>query len=258
MAAIDNLLSLSGKTALISGASSGLGAHFAKVMVEAGAEVVIAARRSDKLAELVDEIVAAGGKAQALAMDVTSADSVNSAFEQVDDMIESLDILVNNAGVGSAPTKFTDLEEEEWGSLLEVNLKGAWRVAKQAAIRMQAAGKGSIINTGSIYSLCTGMRKADYNVSKAALGQLTKNMALELCRSGVRVNSLCPGYFASPLNDKEFDTERGRAYIARLVPQRLGQYHELDGPLLLLASDAGSYINGASLVVDGGSLLSPI
>lgn len=258
MSAIENLLSLSGKTALISGASSGLGAHFAKVMAQAGAHVIIAARRADKLAELVEEITKEGGKAQALSMDVTSADSVNAAFTQLDGMTGSLDILVNNAGISTAPTKFTELEEEDWGYLLDVNLKGAWRVGKQAAIRMKAAGKGSIINTGSIYSLCTGMQKADYNVSKVAVGQLTKNMALELSRSGIRVNSLCPGYFASAINKDEFNTERGKAYISRLVPQRLGQYHELTGPLLLLASDAGSYINGSSLVVDGGSLLSPI
>ncbi|MFA7554872.1 MAG: SDR family oxidoreductase [Spongiibacteraceae bacterium] len=258
MSSIENLLSLSGKTALISGASSGLGAHFAKVMAQAGAEVIIAARRTNKLTEVAEEIIAAGGKAQTLAMDVTSASSVNTAFAQLDEIIDSLDILVNNAGISSTPTKFTEMEEEDWSYLLDVNLKGAWRVAKQAAIRMKAAGKGSIINTGSIYSLCTGLQKTDYNVSKVAVAQLTKNMALELSRSGIRVNSLCPGYFASAINEEEFNTERGKAYIARLVPQRLGQYHELTGPLLLLASDAGSYINGSSLLVDGGSLLSPI
>ena len=255
---IENLLSLQNKTVLISGASSGLGEHFAKVMAKAGAEVIVAARRFDKLTALVEEIKATGGKAQALEMDVTSADSVNAAFKKLEGMIECLDVLVNNAGISTTPTKFTELEEEDWGYLLDVNLKGAWRVARQGAIRMQAQGKGSIINTGSIYSLCTGIQKADYNVSKVAIGQLTKNMALELSRSGIRVNALCPGYFASAINEGEFNTERGKAYIARLVPQRLGQMDELTGPLLLLASDAGSYINGTSLVVDGGSLLSPI
>lgn len=258
MSSIENLLSLTGKTALISGASSGLGAHFAKVMAQAGARVILAARRTDKLAEQVEAISSAGGNATALAMDVTSAQSVQVAFEQLDGMVDSLDILVNNAGISNKPCKFTELEENDWGNLLDVNLKGAWRVAKQAAIRMKSAGKGSIINTGSIYSICTGIQKADYNVSKVAIGQLTKNMALELSRSGIRVNSLCPGYFASAINESEFETERGKAYIARLVPQRLGQYHELTAPLLLLASDAGSYINGTALVVDGGSLLSPI
>ncbi|GAB3098411.1 SDR family oxidoreductase [Aestuariicella hydrocarbonica] len=255
---IQNLLSLEGKTVLISGASSGLGAHFAEIMTDAGAEVIVAARRVDKLQQLVETLIANGGKAQALEMDVTDADSVNKAFAQLDGMIDSLDILVNNAGISSAPTRFTELDEDDWGYVLDVNLKGAWRVAKHAAIRMKASGKGSIINTGSIYSLCTGLLKADYNVSKAAIAQLTKNMALELSRYGVRVNSLYPGYFASAINESEFSTERGKAYIARLVPQRLGEFHELNGPLLLLASDAGSYMTGTSLVVDGGSLLSPI
>ena len=150
------------------------------------------------------------------------------------------------------------LEEEDWSYLLEVNLKGAWRVGKQAALRMVGQGSGSIINTGSIYSHCTGIMKADYNVSKVAVGQLTENMALELGRSGVRVNTLCPGYFASAINESEFSSEAGKAYISRLVPQRLGQYPELNRPLLLLASDASSFMNGSSVVVDGGSLLCPV
>ncbi|MBR9909201.1 MAG: SDR family oxidoreductase [Gammaproteobacteria bacterium] len=255
---LTGLFSLQGKTALISGASSGLGEHFAQVMAEAGAEVVVAARRVDKLEDLVARIRAGGGKAQAIAMDVTSPESVVAAFEQLDAKVERLDILVNNAGISTTPTKFLELEEDTWGYLLDVNLKGAWRVGKQAAQRMKNQGGGVIINTASVYSHCTGIMKADYNVSKVAVDQLTKNMALELGRAGIRVNSLCPGYFATAINEDEFNSERGKAYIARLVPQRLGQYHELNGPLLLLASDAGSYINGTSLIVDGGSLLRPV
>lgn len=255
---LDNLFSLHGKTALVSGASSGLGEYFAKVLAQAGAEVVVAARRLDRLEKLVDEIVAEGGKAHAVAMDVTSQDSVTQAFETVDNLIDSLDIVINNAGLSSAPAKFINEDDESWEYTLDVNLKGAWRVAKAAAKRMQAANKGCIVNTGSIYSHCTGIMKASYNVSKAAIAQLTKNMALELARSGVRVNALCPGYFASAINDAEFSTEKGKQYISSLVPQRLGSYEELAGPLLLLVSDAGSFVNGVSLPVDGGSLLSPI
>jgi len=255
---LNNLFSLAGKTALISGASSGLGEHFAQLLAAAGARVVVAARRVDKLEDLVTRIRNAGGDALAIAMDVTSVDSVNAAFDQLDSKVESLDILVNNAGISTAPSKFLDQEEDDWAYLLEVNLKGAWRVARQATRRMKVQGFGVVINTGSIYSHCTGMMTSAYNVSKVALDQLTKNMALELGRSGIRVNSLCPGYFASPINEGEFSTERGKAYISRLVPQRLGDYHELDGPLLLLASDASSFMNGSSLIVDGGSLLSPI
>ena len=255
---MDNLFSLKGKTALISGASSGLGEHFAQVLADAGAKVAIAARRKDKLDDLVQRINNAGGEALAITMDVTSAESVSHAFQEFDAQFDQLNILVNNAGVSTQPSRFVDMEEDSWSGLLDVNLKGVWRVGRQAAIRMKAQKSGSIINTGSIYSHCTGIMKADYNVSKVAVDQLTKNMALELGRSGVRVNSLCPGYFASAINDTEFNSERGKAYIANLVPQRLGQYHELDGPLLLLASDASSFMNGSSLVVDGGSLLSPV
>lgn len=255
---LDNLFSLKGKTALISGASSGLGEHFAQVMAEAGAKMVVAARRVDKLEDLVSRIRNAGGEATAIAMDVTSPESVNEAFEKLDAEVGQLDILINNAGITNTPARFVDQEEEDWGYLLDVNLKGVWRVGRLAARRMKAQGSGIIVNTGSIYGHCTGMGISDYNVSKVAVDQLTKNMALELGRSGVRVNALCPGYFASAINEDQFSKEGGDDYIRGLVPRRLGEYHELDGPLLLLASEASSFMNGASLVVDGGTLLSPI
>ena len=255
---IHSLFTLSGKTALVSGASSGLGEHFSQVLAAAGARVIVAARRDDRLEALVDRINGAGGEATSIAMDVTSRASVDSAFKELDDTVSSLDIVVNNAGIANRPLRFVDATEEEWGGVLDVNLKGAWRVAQAAAIRMKKQGAGVVVNTGSIYSHVSGTHKADYNVSKVAVDQLTKNMALELARSGVRVNSLCPGYFETAINEKEFATKQGRAYIDRLVPRRTGQYHELTGPLLLLVSDAGSYVNGASLVVDGGTVHSPI
>jgi NAD(P)-dependent dehydrogenase (short-subunit alcohol dehydrogenase family) len=189
---------------------------------------------------------------------VTAAKSVQEGFKQLDEMFETLDIVVNNAGIASAPTRFVDAEEAQWAAVLDVNVSGAWRVAQASAKRMKHQGSGSIVNTGSIYSHVSGNQKADYNVSKVAIDQLTKNMAIELARSGVRVNSLCPGYFATAINEDEFNSDRGRAYIQRLVPQRLGEFSELTGPLLLLVSDAGSYINGTSLIVDGGSVLGPI
>ena len=252
------LYSLQGKTALVTGASSGLGEYFAQILSRAGAEVIVAARRIDKLQALVENIQRAGGKAHAVALDVSNSDSVAEAFAQIDQLVPSLDIVINNAGVSTAPAKFVDQPESEWEYLLDTNLKGAWRVAQQAGKRMQQAQQGCIVNTGSIYSVATGLFKTDYNVSKVALAQLTKNMALELSRYGVRVNTLCPGYFASDINGAAFSTEEGQAYIKRLVPKRLGQYHELAGPLLLLVSDAGSFINGIDLTVDGGSVLSPV
>lgn len=255
---IQSLFSLTGKTALVSGASSGLGEHFAQVLAAAGAEVIVAARRTDRLDALVERINSGGGKASSIALDVTSRVSVDEAFEEVDSRACSLDMLINNAGIANRPLRFIDATEEEWGGVLDVNLIGAWRVAQAAAIRMKKQGSGAIVNTGSIYSHVSGSHKADYNVSKVAIDQLTKNMALELARSGVRVNSLCPGYFETAINEKEFATEQGQAYIKRLVPRRTGRYHELTGPLLLLVSQAGSYVNGASLIVDGGSVHSPI
>ena len=255
---IQSLFSLAGKTALVSGASSGLGEHFAQVLSAAGAEVIVAARREDRLASLVERINAAGGRACSIALDVTSRISVDQAFEEIDKRVSSLDIVVNNAGIANRPIRFVDATEEEWGAVLDVNLIGAWRIAHAAAIRMKKQGSGTVVNTGSIYSHVSGSHKADYNVSKVAIDQLTKNMALELARSGIRVNSLCPGYFETAINEKEFGTEQGRAYVNRLVPRRTGLYQELTGPLLLLVSDAGSYVNGTSLIVDGGTVHSPI
>lgn len=255
---IQSLFSLAGKTALVSGASSGLGEHFAQVLSAAGAEVIVAARREDRLASLVERINAAGGRASSIALDVTSRISVDQAFEEIDKRVSSLDIVVNNAGIANRPIRFVDATEEEWGAVLDVNLIGAWRIAQAAAIRMKKQGSGTVVNTGSIYSHVSGSHKADYNVSKVAIDQLTKNMALELARSGIRVNSLCPGYFETAINEKEFGTEQGRAYVNRLVPRRTGLYQELTGPLLLLVSDAGSYVNGTSLIVDGGTVHSPI
>lgn len=255
---LTRLYSLKGRTALVTGASSGLGAYFSRVLAQAGAEVIVAARRMEKLELLVAEIRDSGGSAHAVSMDVSDRDSVYGAFAQIDCVTDKLDIVINNAGIANTPTKFVEQPESEWEPLLDTNLKGAWRVARQAALRMREAGCGCIVNTGSIYSLATGLYKADYNVSKAALAQLSKNMALELARYGVRVNTLCPGYFASAINAKEFSTERGQAYIKRLVPQRLGELPELAGPLLLLVSDAGSFINGITLPVDGGALLAPL
>ena len=199
---IQSLFALTGKTALVSGASSGLGEHFAQVLAAAGARVIVAARRVDRLKALVDRINGAGGEATSLALDVTSRESVSSAFEELDSTISSLDIVINNAGIANRPLRFVDATEEEWGGVLDVNLIGAWRVAQAAAIRMKKQGSGVVVNTGSIYSHVSGTHKADYNVSKVAVDQLTKNMALELARSGVRVNSFAPATLRQRLTRK--------------------------------------------------------
>lgn len=255
---VEELFSLKGKTALITGASSGLGEHFAKVMSQAGANVVLAARRKEKLDGVVDTIKAAGGEASAVSMDVTSVDSVEQAFNDIDAIVDSLDILINNAGVEGGVHRFEETSEDTWDFVLDTNLNGAARVARFATKRMVAAKQGVIVNIGSLFGLRTSKGTIPYNVSKAALNQLTNGMATELSRDNIRVNTLSPGFLLTELNEHNMTSEGGKMFIKSLLPRRLGELHELDGALLLLASDAGSYINGANLVVDGGSQHKPI
>lgn len=251
---------LQGKTALITGASSGLGVHFAKVLAEAGTTVVLAARRADKLAAEVASIQAAGARAAAVAMDVTDPVSVDSAFAQVAGEIGNIDILINNAGVADEPIRFLDTGEDEWHRVIDTNLNGAWRVARAGARHMAEAGiPGSIVNIGSIYGLRTGAMKVAYNVSKTGVVQLTKSMAIELCRQQIRVNALCPGWFLTDINREYFESERGERYIKTIPARRMGAMEDLTAPLLLLASNAaGGYMTGSVLTVDGGILEAPI
>ena len=249
---------LKNKTALITGASSGLGAHFAQVLATEGARVILAARRNDLLQAQVKAIEAAGGSALAVSMDVGDPASVTAAFEVIQQQ-GGIDILVNNAGIAGDPVKFLDLGEEEWHRIIDINLNGAWRVARDAARRWSEAERpGVIVNIGSVYGLSTGVLKVAYNVSKAAVVQLTRSMSMELCRRKIRVNALCPGWFLTAINDEYFATESGKRYLATIPMKRMGELRELDVPLLLLASDAGSYMTGTTLVVDGGLQESPI
>ncbi|MDY3198501.1 MAG: glucose 1-dehydrogenase [Pseudomonadaceae bacterium] len=246
---------LSGKTALITGASSGLGAHFARTLAEAGARVVVAARRTDRLAALVAELQAQGSQALAVTMDVTDSDSVKRAFEQAEKQWGVVNILVNNAGIGD-PVMFLNMTEGNWRSMMDTNLDGAWRVAHRASLAMAQAGQGGcIINIASILGLRVGTALSHYAVAKAGVVQLTKAMAQELARNRIRVNAIAPGYFRTEINSDWFDTQQGKDYIRDKVPmRRLGQLEELDGPLLLLASEAGSFMTGTVINVDGGHL----
>ena len=255
-----NYFDIEGKTALVTGASSGLGVHFARVLAAEGATVVLAARRAERLADEVAAIRADGGNASAVTLDVTSPESVTAAFATIEERHGPLDILVNNAGVADDPRKFLDTGEEEWQQVVETNLNGAWRVAKAAVGQMVAAEKaGSVVNIASIYGLRTGVLKVAYNVSKAGVVQLTRSMAMELSRKNIRVNALCPGWFLTDINSDYFATESGERYIRGIPAGRLGEMHDLTVPLLLLASDAaGGYMTGACLAVDGGILESPI
>jgi NAD(P)-dependent dehydrogenase (short-subunit alcohol dehydrogenase family) len=254
-----NLFDLDGRTALITGASSGLGAHFAEVLAAHGASVVLAARRVDRLAALADKIAAAGGKARAIEMDVTSEASVVAAFGAIEAEVGRVcDIVVNNSGM-SREGWFREQSEADWNAVIDTNLTGVWRVAKHGCNAMVAAGqRGSVINIASVTALRTQPMTTAYSVSKAGVDHMTRQMALEMARFGVRVNAIAPGYFKTEINDDYVDSEAGAKMIRRVAMRRLGEKSELSGPLLLLASEAGSFMTGATIVVDGGHLLAPL
>lgn len=246
---------LSGRTALVTGASSGLGQHFAHVLAGAGAKVALAARRENMLHDAVQEIESKGGKALAVALDVTNPQAIGPAFDHAEKELGSITILVNAAGVPSE-SFFASTSDEEWRGVMDVNLDGVFRTAREGAQRMQAHGKGgSIINIASILGFGVLKAVSTYAISKAAVVQMTKAMALELARDNIRVNALAPGYFSTEMNEEFLVSDAGKKLISKVPQARVGKPHELDGALLLLASDAGSFITGATIPVDGGALL---
>lgn len=247
--------SLAGRCALVTGASSGLGRHFALVLAQAGAKVALCARRTDRLEAVAAEIACAGGAVIAVPLDVTDPAAVSGAFDTAEAALGPIDILINNAGVARG-TWFTKLTEQSWREVLGVNLDGVFRVGREAAARMQArkAG-GSIVNIASVLGLGVLKTVAPYATSKAAVIQLTKAMALELARDNIRVNALAPGYVATELNTDHLASEAGQRMIARIPLGRVGRLDDLDGPLLLLVSDAGRYMTGSVIVIDGGQSL---
>ncbi len=253
---MSTLFDIAGRCALVTGASSGLGRHFATMLAAQGAKVAVVARRIDRLDGLVAEISAAGGTAVAASCDVTDGASVNAAIETAEEALGPIDILVNNAGI-TISKPLLDQGEDDWRRVIDTNLNGAWRVAQAVARRMTARGSGgSIVNIASIAGLSTMARVPAYVASKAALVQLTKTMAAELAPEGIRVNAIAPGLFPSELSDGYLSSEPGKAAISRIPLGRVGDPAELDGPLLLLVSGAGSFMTGAVLVVDGGALVS--
>jgi NAD(P)-dependent dehydrogenase (short-subunit alcohol dehydrogenase family) len=250
-----DLLSLAGKAALVTGASSGFGRHFARVLAEAGAKVALAARRVDALEKIAAEIRAGGGEAAVLAMDVTDRASVVAAVAGAEAALGPITILVNNAGIPSGAF-FTKTSEEEWRSVMAVNLDGVFRVGQEAARRMAAnRSGGSIINIASLLGFGVIKGLSTYSATKAAVLSLTRSMALELARDRIRVNALAPGYFATEFNTDYLASEAGKRMMSRVPMGRAGAVHELDGPLLLLASDAGAFMTGSVVTVDGGHLL---
>ena len=249
---------LDGETVLVTGASGGLGRHFAGVLAAAGARVAVCARRMDKVTETVAGIEAAGGKAIGVEMDVTDSASVAAAFEAVEEQAGLVTVLVNNAGVADGKPAL-ELTEDDWDRILDTNLKGAWTVAQEAAKRMAAAKTGGVIvNIASVLGLRVGKGVLPYAVSKAGLVQMTKALALELAVHDIRVNALAPGYVETDLNRDYLASEPGQKQIKRIPFRRPGAMEELSGPLLLLCSGASAYMTGAILAVDGGHLVSSL
>jgi NAD(P)-dependent dehydrogenase (short-subunit alcohol dehydrogenase family) len=252
---VDLKADLAGRCALITGASGGLGLHLAKVLSAAGCIVTLAARRMAVLERWASEINAAGGRAFAVSLDVRKRASVESAVAAAVAASGPIDILVNNSGV-TVTASALDQTDEQWDCVLDTNLRGAYLVAAAVARTMRDSGReGSVINMASILGLRPAGRVSAYAVSKAGLIQLTRVLALEWARHSIRVNALAPGYIETDLN-REFFQSAGAAMLARIPQRRLGRLEDLDGALLLLASDASRYMTGSVIAIDGGHLVS--
>ncbi|MEP1469454.1 MAG: SDR family NAD(P)-dependent oxidoreductase [Halieaceae bacterium] len=249
---------LDGQVAIVTGASSGFGRHFGTVLAQAGAKVVLAARRKDRVQAACDEIVAAGGEAIAVQMDVTDTASIASAFTEAESAFGVVTVVVNNAGI-TIPKALVDLTDEDWSAVVDTNLNGVAYVTRESARRMIAAEcGGSIINIASILAQREQKLLTNYAASKAAVIQLTRTSALELAQHDIRVNAICPGYFETDLNRGWLQSDDGQSMINRIPQRRVGDLCDLNGPLLLLASSAGALMTGTSLTVDGGHVLSSL
>jgi NAD(P)-dependent dehydrogenase (short-subunit alcohol dehydrogenase family) len=254
----NDLFSLRDVPALLTGASGGLGQHFAKVLVEAGAKVALVGRRSAPLQELANNIGQSGGTALAVPFDSTDSRAVAEGFATAERALGPVRLLINNSGVTSTEP-LVDLKETTWDAILDTNLKGAWLCARAFAKRLVEVGQsGVIVNITSILGLRVAGQVGAYAASKAALIQMTRSLALELARHRIRVNALAPGYIATDLNREFLATPAGEALVKRIPQRRLGALSDLDGPLLLLASDASCFMTGAVIPVDGGHLVSSL
>jgi 3-oxoacyl-[acyl-carrier protein] reductase len=249
------LFDLQGRVAMVTGASGGLGLRFAEVLAANGAAVALMARRADKLKAAVVKIEKAGGKAIAVEADVLDRAAMNRAFDQAEKTLGTVTILVNNAGVAHA-TRAIDLTEEEWNRVVRTNLDAVFFWAQEGARRMLKAGvKGSVINIASVLGFGVSKGTIAYATAKAGIIQMTKALGNELAFKGVRVNAIAPGWFVTDINRDYLSSEAGKKLTRDIPVGRFGQDGDLDGALLLLASDAGSYIAGATIVCDGGQMV---
>jgi 3-oxoacyl-[acyl-carrier protein] reductase len=250
-----DIFDLTGRVALVTGASSGLGARFAEVLAANGAAVALVARRVERLEALTQRIEAAGGRAVAIAADVLDRDAMRRAFDQAEAALGTVTILVNNAGVAHA-TRAVEMPEEEWRRVIGTNLDAVFFSAQEAARRMLAAKTpGAIVNIASVLGFGVAKGVIAYATAKAGVIQMTKALGLELAFRGVRVNAIAPGWFVTEINREYLTSAQGAAMTRDVPVGRFGQDGDLDGALLLLVSDAGAYIAGATIVVDGGQMV---
>lgn len=256
-------IDLAGRVALVTGASSGLGAQFARTLAKAGAGVVLAGRRTDRLKELRTEIEAEGGSAHVVQMDVTQRESIAAAVAHAETEFGTIDILVNNSGVG-ATSRIQDVTEQDFDFVMNTNVRGAFFVAQEVGKRMLARAKGAapgsftggrIINIASMAGLKVLPQISVYSMSKAAVIHMTKAFAIEWGKFGINVNAICPGYIDTEINHEHWQTESGQKLIQMLPRKRVGQPHDLDAVLMMLASDQSGFVNGAIIAADDGFAL---
>jgi NAD(P)-dependent dehydrogenase (short-subunit alcohol dehydrogenase family) len=253
-------IDLAGRVALVTGASSGLGAQFAKTLAAAGAGVVLAARRVERLKTLRAEIEAADGDAHVVGMDVTDIDSIRAAVAHAETEMGTIDILVNNSGV-STTQKLTDVSGEDYDYVMNTNARGAFFVAQEVAKRMIARSKGAapgtftggrIVNIASMAGLRVLSQIGVYAMSKAAVVHMTRAQALEWGRHGINVNAICPGYIDTEINHHHWNTEAGQKLVSMLPRKRLGKPSDLDTTLLMLCANESHFVNGAVIAADDG------
>ena len=246
---------LDGKTALVTGASSGLGRRFALILARAGAKVALAARRAENLNELADEIAGFDGRAMPIRIDVTDSANVRAGIDAAETELGPLSILVNNAGI-SIESWITEFTEPDYDAVMDTNVKGAWLVAQEVGRRMiRHGGGGKIVNLASVLADAVLPTLSVYGISKAAVVQMTRAMALEWARHDIQVNAIAPGYIETEMNQAHFQSEAGKAQVARMLRGRLGQPSDLDGALMLLVSEASNFMTGSVITVDDGLTL---